>query len=147
MRQRKGKLSLWMLHAVTTTACRTCLVATYSSRMIFRTRLTMLPTDACSGSDLVSFLPSAMTNAMSSLQNYNVSNVMHQTTTTTLLTGYSRWFNNLLCRLPVSMGNDLLQQIDCVKCYVIGSPYFSETKKKYMMGSKVNTVSSQQYSY
>jgi len=43
------------------------------------------------------------------------------------ITQHSSRFNHLLCRLPVSMGNDLLQHVNCVKCYVIRTPYFSET--------------------
>lgn len=59
------------LHAVTNMTFHTCWVAMYSSRIILRIRLTMLPTDACSGSDFVSFLPSALTSAMRSLQYEN----------------------------------------------------------------------------
>lgn len=66
----RGNWTIW-LHAVTTMAFHTCWVAMYSSRIILRIRLTMLPTDACSGSDFVSFLPSAFTSAMRSLQYEN----------------------------------------------------------------------------
>lgn len=92
-------------------ACPTCRVATYSSRIILRTRLTMLPTDACSGSAFVSFLPSPLTSATRSLQYQNqITHTQHQTTTTTtLLMGHSSRFNHLLSSLPVSMDNDLLQ--------------------------------------
>lgn len=72
-----GKKKHWLdnwtiwLHAVTTMTFHTCWVAMYSSRIILRIRLTMLPTDACSGSDFVSFLPSAFTSTIRSLQYEN----------------------------------------------------------------------------